>query len=129
MDYAPACLQWLCLPMPPCPSSTCSESDHDAYLSSAGQLGIICQLAECRGFDIRKMSPCATDEDCVLRWGLQCCELCTGDAKALVAVPKSAKMADMLCDTSEECCTPPPTPADAKAVCDGTKNCAVEMGP
>jgi hypothetical protein len=48
----------------------------------------ICESGRCAAKDVRQseVSACASDSDCVLRFGMGCCEACTGVESDLVSV-------------------------------------------
>jgi hypothetical protein len=121
-------LDALCTPMPPCPGYMCPEEGHLAWVRSASQFGATCEQGTCKGFDIRTSpaSKCSNDTDCVLRWGLGCCELCYPTSENLVAVSKNVALYDLVCGNVDvDCCQPPPVAGNAVAMCDSTGHCAV----
>jgi hypothetical protein len=107
----------------PCPN--CATIPDPNYLAA-------CRSGECTAIDLRNdaMSACATDADCRLRWGGECCE-CGAAPYQLVALASASEPAldAILCAPATSCtrhCAPMPYPTDKKAVCNPTTlHCAV----
>ena len=95
-----------------------------------------CNAGRCTESDVRSesISSCASDKDCVLRWGGQCCEACasTGypEGSDLVAVNRYADFGEVGCSTPIPCdpCAAPPYPQEYLAECGPDAHCRV-VGP
>jgi hypothetical protein len=93
------------------------------------QLFAICQANRCTAVDVRlsAFSKCSADTDCKLRWGLACCEACSGTTGGLVAVSTVAsELGSLVCSPYAGACLPcvPTYPANASAKCGGTAGTA-----
>lgn len=67
-------------------------------LGGRSNIGARCEAGRCKVFDARREKPlsaCTEDDDCLLRFGLACCESC--DAASIVAVRKDAAIERLVC--------------------------------
>jgi hypothetical protein len=106
-----------------CEGEGCAEPVPPRFLAT-------CSDATCQVRDVSTLpiTECATAEDCKLRFGLDCCEPCPGEAAQLTAVRGDAleELARLTCAPGERCagCTheyPPGVTASCEA-----GRCAVE---
>ena len=66
-------------------------------------LGALCRAGHCTAVDVRTdaTSACSVDADCMLRYGLSCCEPCVGRDDELVAIRKDAVASLTFCAPNE----------------------------
>jgi hypothetical protein len=93
------------------------------------QFTAICEAStRCNAIDVRQgpFSSCTLDEECKLRWGLSCCEGCTGALGGLVAVSASAELHAAVCPSGTVACPAcvPTYPAGVSAKCVGATGSA-----
>lgn len=97
-------------------------------------LGALCRASQCAAVDVRtdSVSSCARDADCMLRYGLSCCEMCSGTDAMLTAFRKDALRDLTTCAPNEGACPPcvPTYPTGARARCNAqTRHCEVARTP
>jgi hypothetical protein len=96
-----------------CPD--CITFPHENYVG-------VCRADKCVAIDIRtdEVTSCQLDDECVLRFGSDCCEACNSIIMELVAVRADGKLQQQVCSPlSGACppCMPPDYPDGAKAQC------------
>jgi hypothetical protein len=110
----------------PCPACASMENPH---------LTAVCRASTCAAIDVRldDVSACASDADCMLRYGTGCCERCgSGSETQLTAFRRDALRVVVRCLPNEGACpecvaTYPP---NARAACNArTKHCEVRFSP
>jgi hypothetical protein len=109
----PAVQQLYCSDPVACPD--CETAPHESYVA-------VCRSAECVAVDVRSdaISACNGDQDCRLRYGSSCCELCNGIPQQLIAVRTDGQLEKEVCSPFEGACppcAPPGYPAGALALC------------
>lgn len=111
----------VCDPGQPCPLCA-AEPNPDLFASCVGASDNA--PGQCQAFDVSQtaIGACQSDDDCVLRNGLACCESCTTATRStLVAINKNEEGAlhDLVCEGDVACpeCAPS-YPPNAKAVCE-----------
>jgi hypothetical protein len=97
-------------------------------------LGAICRASHCAAVDVRTdaTSSCTTDADCMLRFGLSCCEMCAGTDAELTAIRQDALHDLTTCAPNQGACPPcvPTYPTRAHARCNAqTRQCEVARTP
>ena len=97
-------------------------------------LGALCRASHCAAVDVRtdSVSNCTQDADCMLRYGLSCCEMCSGTESMLTAFRKDALRDLTTCAPNEGACPPcvPTYPSNARARCNAqTRHCEVARTP
>jgi hypothetical protein len=93
-------------------------------------LTALCRAGTCVAIDVRTdaVGACVTDADCTLRFGTACCELCSGNADQLTAIPTAAIATIVRCMPNEGACPDclPRYPRGARAACNPqTRRCEV----
>lgn len=107
----------------------------DCISSKSPNLVAFCRGERCVGVDVRTdaISECATDSDCMLRTGNDCCESCgVSDPSQLIALSKAkgSELTAQVCDPLAGACPPcvPVYPPDVAATCDPVaKRCRVTV--
>lgn len=76
-----------------------------AYTPPDGYIGALCASGYCYAWDIRDLAPpiCMTDEQCGLRYGVECCPDCDSVPSKLVALPAGLPVEDLACGGGMTC--------------------------
>jgi hypothetical protein len=87
-------------------AADCATTPDDGYV------GTSCIGGHCIPFDARAkgFTDCLTDEDCSLRWGVECCENCDVSPSNVVAVSHREELSWLACGPNLACntaCGPP----------------------
>lgn len=81
----------------------------------------LCEQGQCQPRDLRQMdfSSCNTKDDCVMRWGSDCCEGCGGHPLEIIGLNKNTNWESEICGGPSPCdaCVPQPFPPDAILDC------------
>ena len=107
-----------------CGESGCASSTPPRFVATCRER--VCVVEDVGALPI---TACSADADCILRFGLGCCEPCPGEESQLTSVRADAleQLASLTCGTERRCafCSPE-YPEGASAVCvDG--RCSVSL--
>jgi hypothetical protein len=105
----------------------------DCHTEPNPHLTATCRAGACVAVDVRndELGACATDADCMLRFGTACCEPCQDFVGSLTAFARARANDVIRCGPGEGVCPEcvPIYPHGARAVCNPrTKHCEVSRG-
>jgi hypothetical protein len=89
------------------PPLACAPCPPPAAGSSvAGYFGATCEAERCVVFDARAagLTVCMVDEECTLRFGVDCCEACSASEDRLIGIRRGADLGPLACGTAPVAC-------------------------